>query len=59
MTDKTRHDIALYGAIVAGLIVFQTTVEHFMGRVAICSCGYVKLWEGQVNSAGNSQHLTD
>ncbi len=59
MTDKTRHDIALYGAIVAGLIVFQTTVEHVMGRVAICSCGYVKLWEGQVNSAGNSQHLTD
>ena len=48
-----------YLLIAIGLIAMQAVIEHAMGRVAICSCGYVKLWEGDVNSSGNSQHLTD
>jgi hypothetical protein len=48
-----------------GLIVFlailivQIIVERAMGRVWICTCGTIKLWEGAVHSSGNSQHLSD
>jgi hypothetical protein len=58
---KTRPAISAwrYAAFAAGVMALQAVALHFMGRVAICSCGYIKLWEGNVAGPGTSQHLTD
>jgi Protein of unknown function (DUF2585) len=44
---------------VAGMFVLAIAILLAMGRPPICTCGYVKFWEGTVASAGNSQHIAD
>jgi hypothetical protein len=41
------------------LTVAMAGVLLWLGRVAICPCGFIKLWHGHANDAGTSQHLTD
>jgi hypothetical protein len=57
-TDRARHQTYWFVAC-AAVLVAQIVAEYLMGRTPICTCGYVKLWEGTVNSSGNSQHMSD
>lgn len=55
MTDRRLPPILL----TVGIILLTAAWLLWIGREPICTCGYVKLWHGQVVSAENSQHISD
>lgn len=51
--NRTTVLVSIAIAIVTVVILLA------MNRPPICECGYVKLWHGDINSMGNSQHIAD
>ncbi len=58
-TSTSRSSSNKWYVVAAALLLVQVLVLYFMGRLPICECGYVKLFEPGVNTPGNSQHLAD
>lgn len=61
MTDIGKEKTvtrALYAVAALGFPVIGITLWAW-GQPLICTCGYVKLWEGYIWSSGNSQHVAD
>ena len=54
--NSTTH---FWLAVTFVIILVQIVSQYLMGRIWICECGYVKLFEAGVNTPGNSQHLFD
>jgi|SRR5215470_2394015 len=48
-----------YALIGLGIIALAAFILHAMGQPLICRCGTVRLWQGDVTSAENSQQLAD
>src|SRR3989344_2544107 len=51
--------IVLSGSLIVLLFAVQAFVLYLFGQLALCECGVVKLWEGDVGSSGNSQQFAD
>lgn len=47
-----------YCLIGLGILIATALILYAMGRVLICTCGYIDLWHPVIDS-GNSQHIAD
>lgn len=64
MTDTTSQSgghttTRFWLAVTFVITLVQIVSQYLMGRIWICECGYVKLFEAGVNTPGNSQHIFD
>ena len=59
-TELTSRQRRLWlGAAVVILLVLTALQLRSQGRLWLCACGELYLWAGDIQSAHNSQHLSD
>lgn len=56
---RTTPRSLAHALIGLGVIAIAAFILHAMGQPLICRCGTVRLWQGDVTSAENSQQLVD
>jgi hypothetical protein len=59
LTFPQRLSIRNVALIVFAMVALQAVILYALGRVPICTCGTIHLWQNTVNSAENSQHIFD
>lgn len=59
MPQIRRKNHTSQALVVVAVLFLTGIILAYMGRTIICTCGYIKVWEGDIWSAGNSQHLSD
>ncbi len=59
MSTVGRMPFWAYVAISLAVTAAAAFTLHQMGQVLICKCGHVELWHSEVQSSGNSQHISD
>ena len=58
-SGRTGNGLGRWLAVAAILVVAQAAILLAMGQPAICSCGHVALWTGDVTGPENSQQVSD
>jgi hypothetical protein len=59
LTFPQRLSTRDYVLIALALVALQAAILFALGRVPVCACGSIKLWQNTVNSSENSQHIFD
>ena len=54
-----QRQSGIYWGAIAAIVVAAASALLAMGRHAICPCGTIRLWNGPVRSAENSQQFAD
>jgi Protein of unknown function (DUF2585) len=57
MEKLVPHRPAILASL--GIALATLAILLLMDRPPICECGTIKLWHGNINSSGNSQHISD
>jgi hypothetical protein len=58
-STATLRPLLAVAAVVTGALTLQGLVLHAMGQPTLCTCGFVRLWVGDVLGPENSQQLSD